>query len=195
MGKLFGTDGIRGIANETLDCMLAYRVGLAASAVLAQEKHAKPLFVVGKDTRLSSDMLEAALSAGACAGGADVVQLGVIPTPAVAFLSVDMGADAGVVISASHNPYEYNGIKIFNGSGFKLSDAYEEKIERLVLAGEDIPVKTGGDIGHIRSMEDAAQRYINHVASTVGGLPRGRDLRVAVDCANGAASFTAKRTV
>ena len=115
MGKLFGTDGIRGVVNAGLDAALAYQVGLAAAQVLAREKHGKPLVTIGKDTRISSDLLEGALIAGLCSAGADVLHLGVIPTPGVAWITVDRGADAGIVISASHNPFEHNGIKIFDG--------------------------------------------------------------------------------
>ena len=118
MGRLFGTDGIRGVVNEDLDCKTAFKVGQAAAAVLTEQKRHRPVFLIGKDTRISSDMLEAALTAGLCSVGADVVSLGVIPTPAVAYLTVVEKADAGIVISASHNPYEHNGIKIFNAEGF-----------------------------------------------------------------------------
>ena len=135
MGKLFGTDGIRGIVNSGLDAELAYKVGLAAAQVLAEEKESgKPLFTIGKDTRISGDLLKGALVAGLCSAGADVLDLGTIPTPGVAWVTVDAKADAGIVISASHNPFEHNGIKLFNGKGFKLSDELEEKIE-----GEIVP--------------------------------------------------------
>ena len=128
MGKLFGTDGIRGVVNAGLDAALAFQVGLATAQVLGEGKPGKkPLVTIGKDTRISSDLLEGALVAGLCSAGADVLHLGVIPTPAVAWITVDQGADAGVVISASHNPFEHNGIKIFNGQGFKLSDELEGK--------------------------------------------------------------------
>ncbi len=190
MGKLFGTDGIRGIANESLDCALAFRVGQAAAIVLAEEKHHKTLFVIGKDTRLSSDMLEAAMVSGLCAAGADVILLGVIPTPAVAYLTVLKGADAGVVISASHNPYEHNGIKIFNGQGFKLFDEVEEKIERLVLSEEPMPVRTHGEIGRVVRMDEGADIYIRHVAGDIN--LSGTGLKIAVDCSNGAASRTVR---
>ena len=125
MGKLFGTDGIRGVANETLDTKLAYRIGQAAAISLQDGTGRKPTVVIGKDTRISSDMLEAALTAGLTACGCNVVTLGVIPTPAVAYLTVQLHADAGAVISASHNPYEHNGIKLFSREGFKLSDALD----------------------------------------------------------------------
>lgn len=191
MGTLFGTDGIRGIANETLDNALAYRVGLATALNLGRQKGASPLVVIGKDTRISSDMIEAALSAGLCAGGANVVQLGVVPTPAVAYLTVSNHADTGVVISASHNPYPYNGIKMFSSAGFKLNDALEESIERMVLSQNDLPVKTGGELGQIYNGHHALEGYTYHLISTVRG--EISDLRVLIDCANGAASKTARR--
>ena len=139
MGKLFGTDGIRGVVNAGLDADLAYKVGLAAAQVLTKEGNHKPLVAIGKDTRISSDLLEGALIAGLCSAGADVLHLGVIPTPAVAWITVDNNADAGIVISASHNPFEHNGIKIFNGQGFKLSDALEGEIEDIISPARRCP--------------------------------------------------------
>ena len=192
MGKLFGTDGIRGVVNAGLDADLAFKVGLAAAQVLSRDKAAgeKPLFTIGKDTRISSDLLEGALIAGLCSAGADVLHLGVIPTPAVAWITVDNGADAGIVISASHNPFEHNGIKIFNGQGFKLSDALEEQIEEIVLSGAQVPRKTGGSIGKVTyAAEKEREDYLDHLASTVESDLSG--LRILVDCANGAASATA----
>ena len=144
MGKLFGTDGIRGVANETLTCRLAYRVGQAAAISLERADGKRPKVVIGKDTRISSDMLEAALLAGLTASGCDAVRLGVIPTPAVAYLTVHEQADAGIVISASHNPFEHNGIKIFGSNGCKLSDELEEKIEEIVLGH---PKNMDGTVG------------------------------------------------
>lgn len=190
MGKLFGTDGIRGVANETLDGALAYRIGQAAALALQREDGGRPLFLIGRDTRISGDMLECALAAGLCACGADVMRLGVIPTPAVAYLTVANGAAAGAVISASHNPYEHNGIKLFSGSGFKLSDELEARIESLILSGEPLPMKTHGEIGRILDGSGQAERYLDHLASTIDGDLSG--LRVLVDCANGAASATAR---
>ena len=150
MGKLFGTDGIRGIVGENLTVELAFHVGQAVAAVLTEEKGSKPTITIGKDTRISSDMLEAALVAGLCSVGADVILLGVLPTPAVAYLVGRYEADAGIMISASHNPCEYNGIKIFNGEGYKLSDELEEEIEAIVLDGTETPPRpTGGDIGRV----------------------------------------------
>ena len=195
MGKLFGTDGIRGVVNAGLDADLAYRVGLATAQVLAKNKKAgeKPLVTIGKDTRISGDLLKGSLISGLCTAGADVLDLGTLPTPGVAWITVDAGADAGIVISASHNPFEHNGIKIFNGQGFKLSDELEEKIEDVVLFGHNnVPMKSHGDIGKVTyAAVKASDDYIDHledsVDSTLGGL------RILVDCANGAASSTAKR--
>ncbi len=191
MGKLFGTDGIRGIANDTLDSKLAYRVGLATACQLEARKGSRPVVVIGKDTRVSSDMLEAALSAGLCAGGANAVQLGVVPTPATAWLTVNNHADAGIVISASHNPYEYNGIKIFSAQGFKLSDELEESIEQMVLSQDALPVKKGGELGRIFNGSHALDGYIHYLITTVDRSSI-TDLRVLFDCANGAASKTAR---
>ena len=190
MGKLFGTDGIRGVANETLDCRLAYRVGQAAAISLTKKPGVKPSVVIGKDTRISSDMLEGALIAGLTASGCNVVRLGVIPTPGVAYLTVKLHADAGVVISASHNPFEHNGIKMFSGEGFKLSDALEEEIESLILREGELPVETGAALGQVMDGAFTAEQYLDHLASTVGQLPR---MRVLIDCANGAASATARK--
>ena len=195
MGKLFGTDGIRGVVNAGLDADLAYKVGLAAAIVLAKEKRngEKPLVTIGKDTRISGDLLKGSLIAGLCTAGADVLDLGTLPTPGVAWVTVDEKADAGIVISASHNPFEHNGIKIFNGQGFKLSDELEEKIEDIVLFGHnDVPRKTGADIGKVSYVAPkASEDYIDHLESTIDSTLGG--LRILVDCANGAASATAAR--
>ena len=192
MGKLFGTDGIRGVVNAGLDADLAYKVGLAAAQVLTKEGNHKPLVAIGKDTRISSDLLEGALIAGLCSAGADVIHLGVIPTPAVAWITVDNNADAGIVISASHNPFEHNGTKIFNGQGFKLTDALEGEIEDIILSGREVPLKTHGDIGRvIYADQKEREDYIDHLASTVNTDLAG--MRILVDCANGASSTTAAR--
>jgi len=195
MGKLFGTDGIRGVVNAGLDADLAYKVGLAAAIVLAKEKKEgeKPLVTIGKDTRISGDLLKGSLIAGLCTAGADVLDLGTLPTPGVAWVTVDEGADAGIVISASHNPFEHNGIKIFNGQGFKLSDELEEKIEDIVLFGHNnVPMKTHGNIGKVSYVAPkASEDYIDHLESTIDSTLGG--LRILVDCANGAASTTAAR--
>ena len=190
MGKLFGTDGIRGVVGETLTAELAYRVGQAITIVLTEQKGSAPTITIGKDTRISSDMLESALMAGICAMGGSVMPLGTIPTPAVAFLTVQEEADAGIVISASHNPYEHNGIKIFGAQGYKLSDEMEEKVEDIVLSKESLPVKTHDQIGmRLHGMRQMKSDYIDHLLSTVDCDMCG--LRVLVDCANGAASATA----
>ena len=190
MGKLFGTDGIRGVVGENLTVDLAFRTGKAIAAVLKEEKGSKPLVTIGKDTRISSDMLESALIAGICAVGGDVMPLGVLPTPAVAYLTVSKGADAGIVISASHNPYEHNGIKVFNQFGYKLPDATEAKIEEKILSFADIPAATRDEIGVLHhGLRQAKEEYINHLAGTIESDLAG--LRVLVDCSNGAASTTA----
>ncbi len=195
MGKLFGTDGIRGVVNAGLDADLAYKVGLAAAMVLSRDKKPgeKPLVTIGKDTRISGDLLKGSLISGLCTAGADVLDLGTLPTPGVAWVTVDAGADAGIVISASHNPFEYNGIKIFNGQGFKLSDELEEKIEDIVLFGSNnVPMKTGGNIGKVSYVAPkASEDYIDHLEATIDSTLGG--LRILVDCANGAASATAAR--
>lgn len=194
MGKLFGTDGIRGVVNAGLDAELAYKVGLAAAQVLAEEKtDGKPLFTIGKDTRISGDLLKGALIAGLCSAGADVLDLGTIPTPAVAWVTIDAKADAGIVISASHNPYEHNGIKIFNGKGFKLSDELEDKIEAVIFSGTDAVARmTHNEIGRVHYVAaKASEDYIDHLVTTVSSDLSG--LRILVDCANGAASATAAR--
>ena len=195
MGKLFGTDGIRGVVNAGLDADLAYKVGLAAAAVLTggKEEGERPLVTIGKDTRISGDLLKGALIAGLCTAGADVLDLGTLPTPGVAWVTVDQHADAGIVISASHNPFEHNGIKIFNGEGFKLSDELEEQIEDIVLFGHNnVPRKTHGEIGKVSFVAPkASEDYIDHLQSTISSTLAG--LRILVDCANGAASSTAAR--
>ena len=191
MGKLFGTDGIRGIANQQLTAELAFRIGQAAALVLRRDYSGKPVVVIGKDTRISSDMLEGAITAGLTSCGVNVHTLGVISTPAVALITVRSHAAAGVVISASHNPYEYNGIKFFGSDGSKLPDETEAAIEELILSEETLPVCEGGDIGVTYDDRHAMDAYIRYLVSTVKGDPH--DLRVLVDCANGAASVTAQR--
>ncbi len=191
MGKLFGTDGIRGIANEGLDATLAFKVGRAAAAVLADGKEGRPLFTIGKDTRISSDMLEAALTAGLCSAGADVISLGVLPTPAVAYATMEAKADAGIVISASHNPYEYNGIKIFNGCGFKLSDELEAAIEDIILEDKPVKLALGGELGRVlKPSVDYTEAYVDHLASKGENIS---GLKVVIDCSNGASAVTAGR--
>lgn len=192
MGRLFGTDGVRGVANSELTCELALQIGRAAAMVLTDSNHRHPKILIGKDTRLSSDMLEAALTAGLCSVGANVVQLGVIPTPAVAFLVGKYKADAGVMLTASHNPCEFNGIKIFSGDGYKLPDALEEQIEAIVLDHKATPpTPTGGDVGSVSTAPNVVRDYIDHIKSTVPFALTG--MRIAIDCANGAASRTAEQ--
>ena len=190
MARLFGTDGVRGIANEEMTAELAMSIGRAAAAVLTQGRRRRPLVVIGKDTRLSSDMLESSLAAGLCSVGADVIIVGVTPTPAVAFLVHQYKADAGIMISASHNPYPYNGIKIFSGDGFKLPDDLENRIEALVLdEPETIALVKNEDLGTMSYRKTAVDDYVKHLVSTV---PTSLDgLRIVVDCANGSASATA----
>lgn len=191
MGRLFGTDGIRGIANTELTCELALGVGRASAAALTDSSRKRPTFIIGSDTRASSDMLCASLTAGLCSLGADVIRLGVVPTPAVAFLVGKYKADAGIMVSASHNPAEFNGIKIFGGNGLKLPDMLEELIEHLILDNHALhTLPTGNDVGRLTFVSSAAKDYVEHVASSsYYGLD---GLSIAVDCANGSASTTAK---
>lgn len=190
MGKLFGTDGIRGVANAGLDSDLAYRVGLAVATVLQQKKK-RPVVALGKDTRISGDMLKGSLIAGLCTAGADVLDLGTISTPAVAHMTIEQKADAGIMISASHNPFEHNGIKIFNETGYKLSDKLEEKIEEIVLLGyNSIPMRTHGDIGKVTYLAPRAlESYVDYLVGTVPVPLEGG--RILVDCGNGASYTTA----
>lgn len=190
MGKLFGTDGIRGVVGENLTADMAFRVGQAVATVLKEDKGSRPTVVIGKDTRVSSDMLESALVAGICSVGGDVKPVGTIPTPAVAYLAVREKADAGIVISASHNPYEHNGIKVFSGEGYKLSDAVEERIEAHILSDAPMAQVTRGDIGRCHHGSEALRKeYIDFVASTIESDLSG--LKILCDCANGASSTTA----
>ena len=191
MGRLFGTDGVRGVANKDLTCELAMNLGRAAATVLSNNARRRPIFVVGMDTRISSEMLSASITAGLCSVGADVYVLGTVPTPAVAYLISKYKADAGIMISASHNPAEYNGIKMFSGDGYKLPDALEEQIEKLVLDDKTFgDSKVGEDVGKVTYMTNATKDYIDHLKSTVPNSLDG--LKIAVDCANGSASVTAK---
>lgn len=193
MGRLFGTDGARGIAVTELTCELAMNIGRAAAIVLTKQKthKGKARILIGKDTRISSDILESALIAGITSVGADVELLGVVPTPAVAYLVRYYGADAGVMISASHNSVEYNGIKLFSSTGFKLPDDVENEIEALILdTPEKMTLVDGSDVGRVRTMYGAVSEYNEHIQSTVGGKFQG--LLVAIDCANGSASATAE---
>lgn len=193
MGRIFGTDGARGVANTEISCTLAMDIGRAAAMVVARDHHKrKPVFLVGHDTRISHDMLESAIAAGLCSVGADVVTLGTVPTPAVAYLVANSDADAAIMLSASHNPYEFNGIKIFGAEGFKLTDEEEMEIEEIVL-DHVLPydLKWNDELGVIRSGETLVEQYIDHIVSTVEGDLSG--IRVAADCANGSASATAAK--
>lgn len=193
MTRLFGTDGVRGIANKDLTPDLAYKLGRAGAHVLAG-RNTPGRIVVGRDTRISGDMLEAALAAGICSTGADVLSVGIIPTPAVSFLTKELDAAAGVVISASHNPVEDNGIKFFGPSGYKLTDDKEQQIEDLLSgSATDIPSPVGADLGRIYRVADADDRYIAFLKGTISGDLKG--LKIAVDCANGAAYKVAPRVL
>ena len=168
MGKFFGTDGIRGIANTELTAELAFNTGRAGAYVLTKHTSRRPRILIGKDTRKSGDMLEAALTAGLCSVGAKVIPLGIIPTPAVAYLTRKYNADAGVVISASHNPCEYNGIKFFNGDGYKLSDGIEEEIEAYITGEKTIEaLPTHGKVGYVNANHNAVEDYVSFAISTV----------------------------
>ncbi len=192
MGRLFGTDGARGVAITELTCELAMKIGRAAAIVLAKTAKHKPTIFIGKDTRISSDILEAALVAGITSVGANVHILGVVPTPAVAILVTQKKADAGIMISASHNSFEYNGIKLFSSTGYKLSDEIEEEIEALILdRPESMHLVSHGNVGKVTYYRDAQTDYIRHVMKSIKGNLTG--LRIAIDCANGSASATAKR--
>lgn len=194
MARLFGTDGARGVANSELTCELAMQIGRSAAFVLKKNKHDnnKLKILIGKDTRISSDMLESALIAGLCSVGAEAIKLGVIPTPAVAFLTTKYNADAGIMISASHNPFEFNGIKIFAGDGYKISEELEEKIESLVLdAPQKIELAKPDKIGLAYDNLNAVDDYISHLKSTIDTDLTG--LKVAFDCSNGASFKTAQK--
>lgn len=191
MGRLFGTDGARGVANSELTCELAMKIGRAAAMVLTESCAHKPKVLIGMDTRASSHMLAAAIGAGLCSVGADVLIIDVVPTPAVAFLVREYDYDAGVMISASHNPCEYNGIKIFQGNGYKLPDELENEIEEIILDETKLPpVVLGGDVGKISFSSKAVDDYIFHLAMTADGDFKG--MKIALDCANGSASVTAR---
>lgn len=192
MGRLFGTDGVRGVANSELTPELAFNLGKAGAYVLSKGAEKKPTFLIGMDTRISGDMLENALSAGILAVGGDVIKAGVLPTPAIAHLVKHYDADAGVVISASHNPYEYNGIKFFNGEGFKLDDSIEEEIEDIILRQIDVNSHiTHNQIGKCREADDnALDIYVKFLESTADFTLKGR--KIVLDCANGAAYQAAR---
>ncbi len=185
MGRLFGTDGVRGIANKELTPELAFNLGKAGAYIL-KKSEGGPVVVIGKDTRVSGDMLENALTAGILAVGGNVIKAGVIPTPAVAYLARYYNADAGIVISASHNTFEYNGIKFFNGEGFKLDDLLEEKIEDIIISSINVNSHiTGEDIGKcLEAGENATELYAKNLIETADFRLDGK--KVVLDCANGA---------
>ena len=189
MSRLFGTDGVRGVANEELTPQLAMQLGQAGAYVLSKENQHKPTIMVGCDTRISGDMLANALMAGACSVGANAVFVGVVPTPAVAYLTRKYKVDAGVVISASHNPVEFNGIKFFDGNGYKLPDSLEDEIEALIRNGmQGIKFPIGAGVGKIKYRTDAREEYINHAIQAVKVDLAG--MKIVVDCAEGAAFYT-----
>ncbi len=185
MGKLFGTDGIRGTVNQyPMTAEMIVKIGEAIARIFVKKGHV-PRIVIGRDTRISGDMLEGALVSGICSTGAQAVAAGVIPTPGVAYLTKDMRADAGIIISASHNPWTDNGIKIFNGSGFKLSDEQENRIETLIRSGR----KTGrrpAAAGKLLRLDDAAGRYVDFLKSTFPRRLNPEGMKIVLDCANGA---------
>lgn len=193
VSRLFGTDGVRGVANRELTADLAYKLGQAGAYVLAAETKHNPRILVGMDTRISGDMLEAALVAGICSVGAEAVCTGVIPTPAVAYLTGFYEADAGVVISASHNPFEFNGIKFFDSRGYKLQDAVEDRIESILKKGELLPRPVGEGIGRKSVVNTALEDYVRFLKSTINTDLKG--IKVAVDCANGAACKAAPQVM
>lgn len=194
MARLFGTDGVRGIAGTELTAQNCFDIGRAAAMVLTEGCAHKPRILIGRDTRISGDMLEAALTAGFCAAGATAIPVGVIPTPALAWLTREYKADAAAMISASHNPMEYNGIKFFNKDGYKLDDALEDRIEGMVrgaVHSGDLP--NGADVGTVERVKTAADDYISYILTTIDTRLDG--IKAAVDCANGSASLTAPPTL
>jgi phosphoglucosamine mutase len=194
MRKLFGTDGIRGVANTfPMTAEMAIKIG-RATAYLFKNKKRKHRILVGRDTRLSGSMIESALVSGICSMGVDAIAAGPLPTPAVSFLTSDMRADAGIMISASHNPFQDNGIKIFSADGFKLPDEMEERIEVLICSkdlAKDLP--TGGDMGKVLTIDNAEGRYMDHLKNTFPRKGTLEGMKIVVDCANGAAYKVAPR--
>ncbi len=192
MSRLFGTDGVRGIANKDLTPILAFNLGKAGTYVLNKDKE-RPIIIIGKDTRISGDMLEDALSAGILAMGGNVIKVGVLPTPAIAYLVKFLHADAGVMISASHNTFEYNGIKFFNEDGFKLDDDIEDQIEDIIARDIDITDNvTGERLGRcVEADSKALDYYVEFLKSTINVSLQG--MKLVLDCANGAAYQAAKR--
>jgi phosphoglucosamine mutase len=188
MARLFGTDGVRGIANLELTGELAFRLGRSAVIALAEHGQSRPCIVVGRDPRASGEFLEAALAAGVCSAGGDAILLGICTTPGVAFLTTDLEAQAGAVISASHNRAEYNGIKFFGSSGYKLPDDVEDEVQALVDSDSGRR-PTGRGLGRILSVDDAPERYLKYLERLAPASLDG--MQLVVDCANGAASTVA----
>lgn len=194
MGRMFGTDGVRGVAGSELTIELATKLGQAGAYVLTKEKLHKPTIIVGCDTRISGGMLASALMSGICSVGANAIFVGVMPTPAIAYLTRKHKVDAGVVISASHNPMEFNGIKFFNGEGYKLSDALEDEIEGLIANDmKDIKMPTGSGIGKIKYRFDLSREYIDFMKKTVPVDLSG--MKIVIDCAEGASYKTSVDTL
>lgn len=192
MGRLFGTDGVRGVANRDLTSELASKIGKSGAYVLSRENKNKVKILIGRDTRISGQMLEAALVSGICSVGADVYLIGVAPTPAVAYLTKKYGFDAGIVVSASHNSFEFNGIKFFDKTGYKLPDDVENEIEEYILGEkEGIPTPTGENVGRVYDFSDKLSEYIDKAVSTATCDFSGKYF--ILDCANGASSVTAKK--
>ncbi|MBO5372903.1 MAG: phosphoglucosamine mutase [Lachnospiraceae bacterium] len=194
MGRMFGTDGVRGVAGAELTIELAMKLGQAGAHVLTKEQAHKPTIIVGCDTRISGGMLANALMAGICSVGANAIYVGVVPTPAIAYLTRKHKVDAGVMISASHNPMEFNGIKFFNGEGYKLSDELEDEIEGHIRQNmKDVPICTGSGVGKIEYRFDIQEEYISFMKKTV---PVDlSELKVVIDCAEGASYYTAVKTL
>ena len=189
MSRLFGTDGVRGVANKELTPLLAMQLGQAGASVLTKETSHKPTIMVGCDTRISGDMLANALMAGVCSVGANAVYVGVVPTPAVAYLTRKNHMDAGVVISASHNPVEFNGIKFFDANGYKLPDAMEDEIEAIIKNDmKDLVFPTGTEIGSITYRTDAREDYVKHATEAIPVDLHG--MKIVADCAEGASYYT-----
>jgi phosphoglucosamine mutase len=186
MGKLFGTDGIRGVANKyPMTPEMALKVGQAVGLHFGGNK--RSAILIGRDTRISGQMIESALVAGCCSVGVDVTETGIMPTPGVAYLTRATGASAGIVVSASHNPYYDNGIKLFDSNGFKLSEKIEETLEKRILDnGALSPSKTNSKIGKVTNLTDHEERYKDHLKSCLSETCRFSDFKVALDCANGA---------
>lgn len=194
MARMFGTDGVRGVAGSELTIELAMKLGQAGAYVLTKEKSHQPTIIVGCDTRISGGMLANALMAGICSVGANAVYAGVLPTPAVAYLTRKHKVDAGVVISASHNPMEFNGIKFFNGEGYKLSDALEDEIEELIKNEmKDVTMPIGSGVGRVEYRFDMREEYVDFIEKCV---PVDlRDMKIVVDCAEGASHYTSVKVL